>query len=223
MSPKKTQEVRDIDNELPQTVDAVQEASAPYADSYAPAYPYSAGYAPYTYAWVPVYDPRSFGGFPGGGMPGFPMPGMGGMPGGFPGMPGTPGFPQPGGQPSPFPGAGPGSFPGGPGGPGGFPGGFPGGPGGPGAPAGMQAPSSAPPAFIPQKPLSAAGGAAFAVDPGGIRRCMFRFTYVWMRNGQSFWFFPTFVGRNSVTGFRWTGFSWMYFGVDLRFIDAFTC
>ncbi|MFC5446819.1 hypothetical protein [Paenibacillus aestuarii] len=209
MSPKKTQEVRDIDNELPQTFDAVQGTSAPYADPNAPAYPYSAGYAPYGYAWVPVYDPRSFGGFPGGGMPGFPFPGMGGAPG-FPGMPGTPSFP--GGQPSPFPGPGSSPFPGGPGGPGAS-----------GAPAGMQAPSSPPPSFIPQKPVSATGGAAFAVDPGGIRRCMFRFTYVWMSNGQSFWFFPVFVGRNSVTGFRWTGFSWMYFGVDLRFIEAFTC
>ncbi|WP_090818677.1 transporter [Paenibacillus sp. yr247] len=118
--------------------------------------------------------------------------------GGFPGMPG-------GGMPG-------GGFPGMPGE--GFPGMPPGG--------GQQAPTSAPPDYTPQKPFTAAGS-TFAVEPGGIRRCLFNFTFIWLRNGQSFWYFPVFVGHNSIAGFRWTGFSWMYFGIDLRFIDAFTC
>jgi hypothetical protein len=86
----------------------------------------------------------------------------------------------------------------------------------------MQQPTSPPPSYIPQMPLSAAG-APLAVDPGAIRRCMFRFTYIWLRNGQQFWFFPIFVGPNSIAGFRWTGFNWMYFGTDLRSITSFTC
>nr|WP_244163363.1 collagen-like protein [Paenibacillus pectinilyticus] len=158
-------------------------------------------------------------------MPGLPgQQGFGGPggPGGFPGGPG--GFP---GAPGGFPGS-PGGFPGGPGGgfpggPGGFPGGpgFPG-PGGPGGPGGgQQPPTSAPPSYTPQKPFKAPG--SFAVDPGGISRCLFRFTYIWLSNGQQFWFYPIFVGRNSMAGFRWTGFSWMYFGTDLRFVDSFTC
>jgi hypothetical protein len=32
-----------------------------------------------------------------------------------------------------------------------------------------------------------------------------------------------FVGRNSVAGWRWNGFRWVYFGVDLRRIDSFVC
>jgi len=119
----------------------------------------------------------------------------------------------PGGQPG-----GPGGFPGQPGGPGGFPGGFPGLPGGPGG--GQQAgpPTSPPPSFTPQQSQQQ----VFAVDPGGIRGCLFRFTYIWLRN-DAFWFFPTFVGRNSIAGFRWTGFRWVYFGIDLNRIVSFQC
>ncbi len=139
---------------------------------------------------------------------------VGGFPGGFPGSPG--GFP---GGPGGFPGS-PGGFPGGPGGFPGGAGGFPGGPGG--SPGGGQAggpPSSPPPAFVPQEQAT-----AFAVDPGGIRRCMFRFTYIWLIDGRSFWFYPVFLGRNSVAGWRWSRRrGWVYFGIDLRQIRSFQC
>lgn len=132
--------------------------------------------------------------------------------GGFPGGPG--GFPGQGGG---IPGGG---FPGGPGGFPGGPGGFPGSPGG--APGGGQAggpPTSPPPAFVPQEQAT-----AFAVDPGGIRRCMFRFTYIWLIDGRSFWFYPIFLGRNSVAGWRWSRRrGWVYYGMDLRQIRSFQC
>jgi hypothetical protein len=79
-------------------------------------------------------------------------------------------------------------------------------------------PTSPPPTFVPQQQVE-----AYAVDPGGIARCLFRYTYVWLRGFEQFWFFPTFVGRNSVSGYRWTGFRWVYFGIDLRQIQSFTC
>ncbi|MDF2856721.1 MAG: hypothetical protein K0Q87_2572 [Neobacillus sp.] len=79
-------------------------------------------------------------------------------------------------------------------------------------------PTSPPPSFVPQQQAE-----AFAVDPGGIRRCLFRFTYVWLRGFNQFWFYPTFVGRNSVSGYRWTGYRWIYFGLSLRQIQSFTC
>lgn len=125
----------------------------------------------------------------------FPMPGGPGP--GFPGAPGMPGFP---GTPG---------FPGPPGPPG-----FPGG----GGPQQVQGPTSPPPQFVPQMPAT-----AFAVDPGSIRRCLFRNTYMWLNNGDQFWFFPTFIGRDSVAGFRWFGRFWGYFGIDLRRIQSFTC
>ncbi|PYI55964.1 transporter [Paenibacillus flagellatus] len=80
-------------------------------------------------------------------------------------------------------------------------------------------PTSPPPAYTPHKPAAS----VYAVDPGAISGCLYRNTYVWLHNGQQFWFFPIFVGQRSVSGFRWNGFFWMYFGIDLRQIDSFTC
>lgn len=117
-----------------------------------------------------------------------------------------------------FPGGGQtgGFFPGG----GQFPGGFPGG-GFPGQPGGGigGAPTTPPPSFIPQQPQFQ----TFAIDPGAIRGCLFRFTYIWLVNGNSFWFFPIFVGRNSVAGFRWQRNRWVYFGIDLNRVASFQC
>ncbi|WP_431307257.1 hypothetical protein [Ferdinandcohnia quinoae] len=81
-------------------------------------------------------------------------------------------------------------------------------------------PNSPPPSFVPMQSQEIS---TFAVDPGSIRRCLFRFTYVWLQNRQQFWFYPTFVGRSSISGYRWNGFRWLFFGIDLRRISSFTC
>jgi len=168
-----------------------------------------------------VRDPQPFGGMPG------PYQGQDYMPGqwqGFPMVQG-PGYFQ--GQDPGFPMAqGPGFFPGGF--PGGGPGGFPGGPGGgPGMGPTSGPPSGAPPSFVPSQATAhhAAqhGVSAFAVNPGSIRPCLFRYTYIWLVNGQQFWMWPVFIGRDSISGWRWTGFRWVFFGTDLRRIAAFTC
>nr|WP_194287263.1 hypothetical protein [Gracilibacillus oryzae] len=85
------------------------------------------------------------------------------------------------------------------------------------------APLGPPPQQIPQQPLQAQGAQVKAVDPGSIRGCMYRYTYVWLSRFNAFWFYPTFVGRRSVAGYRWTGFNWVYFGIDLDRIQSFTC
>ncbi|GGN55730.1 hypothetical protein [Oceanobacillus indicireducens] len=135
-------------------------------------------------------------------------------PPGFPGGQWGPGSGGGGWSPPGGPGSGGGWPPGGPGvGPGGGPGGFPG--------QGQQQvgpPSAPPPNFTPQQSQFQ----TFAVDPGGIRGCLFRFTYIWLRRDQ-FWFYPTFVGRNSIAGFRWRGNRWVYFGIDLDRIQSFQC
>ncbi|MEH7558898.1 transporter [Priestia megaterium] len=89
----------------------------------------------------------------------------------------------------------------------------------PGSPGGQQAPTAPPPAFIPQQQTAT----PFAVDPGAISLCLFRNTYIWLRNGSSFWYFPIFVGPRSVAGFRWNGRFWTIFGIDTRRIVSFTC
>ena len=152
--------------------------------------------------------PNDFNSFPPSGgsqQGGFPFPGGGGQ-GGFP--------PPGGGQQGGFP------FPGG-GGQGGFP--FPGGGQHDGFPShgGDQqagAPTTPPPSVVPQESMGIK-----AVDAGGIRGCLHRFTYIWLNNGRSFWLYPTYVGRTSVAGFRWRGYRWEYYGTDLRRIRSFRC
>jgi hypothetical protein len=127
-------------------------------------------------------------------------------------------FPSPGGPPS-----GPPPFS--PGGPSGGPPPFsPGGPGFGGGQGGdtYGPPSGPPPGFTPQL-QGTQGQQLFAVDPGSMRRCRFRYTYVWLRNGNSFWFYPTFIGRTSVAGWRWRNFRWVYYGTDADRISSFQC
>jgi hypothetical protein len=137
----------------------------------------------------------------------------------FPGQGGGQGFGPPGGGQ----GFGP---PGGPGGKG------PGGKGGP--PSGGSfgtAPTSAPPSFTPSQSqaysFDGGGGGGqygvYAVDPGAIRPCLYRYVYIWPRWGRGFWAWLTFVGRRSVAGWRWNGRRWVYFGMDTRQISSFYC
>jgi len=62
-----------------------------------------------------------------------------------------------------------------------------------------------------------------SVDPGSIKRCKYKYVYVWLTNGQEFWFYPTYVGRKSISGYRWIGFMWIYYGTDLDNISSFVC
>ncbi len=84
---------------------------------------------------------------------------------------------------------------------------------------GNRKPYGPPPRQIPER----ADFGPRAVDPGGIMNCLYNYTYVWLVNGSSFWFFPTFVGEKSIAGYRWGFFGWSYLGFDLKLIDFFTC
>lgn len=93
------------------------------------------------------------------------------------------------------------------------------------------APKSPPPNYIPSKnsvgvqSFSSIGGdiQTAAVSSNSIRFCIYKYTYIWQRNGRSYWIFLLNVDKRSISGFRWTGRYWIYFGIDLRQIDAFTC
>ncbi|EDU36015.1 MULTISPECIES: hypothetical protein [Clostridium] len=63
----------------------------------------------------------------------------------------------------------------------------------------------------------------YAVDPGALRPCVFKYVYIWLDNGNSFWAWLTYVGRKSASGWRWNSQRWVYFGVDLNCIDYFEC
>ncbi|MBA2174598.1 hypothetical protein H0266_06705 [Halobacillus locisalis] len=119
------------------------------------------------------------------------------------------------------PGLGPNQPPGPPfgGGPGGGPTQPPGPPFGGGGPGGQLPP---PPLNPPQ---SSQGPSLYAVDPGSLRGCLYRYTWIRLENGRSFWFYPTFIGRTSVAGFRWQRRRrrWVYSGFDTNQIASFQC
>lgn len=97
-------------------------------------------------------------------------------------------------------------------------------PGIPNAPNMQGPPTAPPPSFTPSKSTAKAGGInTKAVDTGSIRPCLYRFTYIWQSNRRSYWAYLTYVGRRSISGWRWMGFRWVYFGLDLRKIDSFYC
>ena len=82
-----------------------------------------------------------------------------------------------------------------------------------------QSPMGPPPSFTPAAPMAQAytGGM-------NMNRCLFRNTYVWMRNGRSFWFFPTAMTRNMVFGYRWSNRSgWVPRSIQQEHMMTFTC
>jgi len=99
-------------------------------------------------------------------------------------------------------------------------------------------PRMAPPSFTPEAPqmdqrqMGRQGqqfgygpqfGPEFAVRPRDLRNCMFRFTYFWLFNGNNFWFYPTYVDRQAVQGFRWRRNRWEFDRINLRRIFFFRC
>lgn len=87
-------------------------------------------------------------------------------------------------------------------------------------------PPGPPPSYIPNSQnMQSTGITPKAVDPGAIRICRYKYTYIWETNGREYWAYITFVGPRSIAGYRWNRRSrrWIYFGLDLRRIESFVC
>lgn len=110
---------------------------------------------------------------------------------------------------------------------------MPPGPSGPGQPPmqpgqGPQAnmPPGPPPAYTPQSQFGSGMQQGPNFNPthtGSIRICRYRYTYIWQRNGMSYWAYITYVDRNSIAGFRWMRRRWVYFTLNIRQIRNFVC
>ena len=64
------------------------------------------------------------------------------------------------------------------------------------------------------------GPSPLAVAPQSLYPCIYRWTYIWQRNGNQFWIFLTGIRRRTATGLLYGRFP---FGIDVRTIDAFYC
>jgi hypothetical protein len=76
-----------------------------------------------------------------------------------------------------------------------------------------QQPQSPPPPYVPPKPFPS----HYVVD------CLYNYTYVWLFNGEGFWFYPTYLQYGEVAGYRWNGRNWTFYGFDERFIETVAC
>ena len=73
-----------------------------------------------------------------------------------------------------------------------------------------------PPGYTPQMP-------AWQNGPSGIGNCLKRYTYIWQRNGMSYWFFPTQIEGGLVIGFIWSRRRWTYHAVNRDAIRSYQC
>ncbi|MFD9624578.1 hypothetical protein [Peribacillus muralis] len=82
-------------------------------------------------------------------------------------------------------------------------------------------PQLVPPLFIP----TFTGEMLKSIDAGSLKGCLYQIAYVWLRNGRSFWFYPTYAGYHSVAGYRWrkSQLRWSYYGTDINEILAIQC
>ena len=82
-------------------------------------------------------------------------------------------------------------------------------------------PKSPPPGYTPTKEEQ--GPQLKYIAPGSIKPCTFQYVYIWPTRGYGFWAWLIRVDKRSISGWKWMGRRWTYFGMDLRKIDSFIC
>ena len=61
-------------------------------------------------------------------------------------------------------------------------------------------------------------------NQGSLSICMQRVSYVWLRNGENFWFFPNELSNNSLNGYRYNERAgWFNYSIPFYQIMAVTC
>lgn len=102
-------------------------------------------------------------------------------------------------------------------------------------------PLSAPPNFTPELPRMEGqpfvgqrgdgrdrsqdqfGLGDFFSRPGNLRRCLNQFTYIWLFNGNNFWFYPINIRGPFIEGFRWRRNRWEFDRFNMNRILFFRC
>jgi len=86
-------------------------------------------------------------------------------------------------------------------------------------------PPGPPPGRVPTAPQFGQQFGAAGVPLRAFRPCLYRYTYVWLRNGRSFWFYPMYIDRNTgqVGGYRWRQYRWEYYTLNPGRVLYFSC
>lgn len=89
-------------------------------------------------------------------------------------------------------------------------------------------PEIPPPNLVPLKDKGKAEGntkipGKNIIAPSSLNHCLFKFTYIWLDNGLSFWSKPVAITNESVFAWVWNGVSWNYINIYLYLINTFLC
>lgn len=87
-------------------------------------------------------------------------------------------------------------------------------------------PSGAPPSVLPSKSDSNVHNTiVLKENPNSpkIKICLYKYTYIWLNNGISYWVYLTSVNRCYAYGYRWLNNEWVLIKVRICNIESFIC
>ncbi|MGL5635153.1 MAG: hypothetical protein ACRDDL_08845 [Sarcina sp.] len=66
---------------------------------------------------------------------------------------------------------------------------------------------------------------AHSVSSPALSCCLNGMTYIWQNDGKEYWAYIFYIDQLCFVGWRWNIYvnDWVYFGVDLSKIEAFSC
>jgi hypothetical protein len=79
-------------------------------------------------------------------------------------------------------------------------------------------PQNPPPNYIPNVPTL-----VISIESSAMSPCVHKYTYLWLKNGESFWAYIVYVGKRAVSGWKYKGGRWVQFNLHLKQIKNFTC
>ncbi|MGL5821176.1 MAG: hypothetical protein ACRCYE_06020 [Sarcina sp.] len=56
-----------------------------------------------------------------------------------------------------------------------------------------------------------------------IKLCAYRHTYIWLKNGKSFWCYPIHITNTAISGWKWLNYTWKFFSTPINKISHFYC
>ncbi|MGL5068757.1 MAG: hypothetical protein ACRC6T_13250 [Sarcina sp.] len=56
-----------------------------------------------------------------------------------------------------------------------------------------------------------------------LKLCTYRHTYLLLRNGESFWCYPTYIGLTTISGWKWNNYKWKFFSIPIKRVSNFYC
>lgn len=83
-------------------------------------------------------------------------------------------------------------------------------------------PQTPPPSYIPNQANAITPSTGIA-QPSDLTPCVLKYTYLWLKNGDSYWAYIASVGRRALSGWRYKGGRWRQFGLNLRQLKSFYC